>query len=169
MASILNVDKIRATGSTTDGLTVDSSGRVLLPARPIFFATADANIAMTTSYVETTAFSNAQVNVGSHYSTSTGRFTAPIAGTYCFAATILGNNTDTVYRIRPYKNGSSLNNYEFRMQTEGSSYGTNGEFCFYVTLAVSDYISLFVKSDNGTDAYGDTNFRYSYFRGQLVG
>ena len=25
MASILNVDKIRATGSTTDGLTIDSS------------------------------------------------------------------------------------------------------------------------------------------------
>ena len=29
MASILNVDKVRATGSTTDGLTIDSSGRVL--------------------------------------------------------------------------------------------------------------------------------------------
>ena len=28
MASILNVDKIRATGSTTDGLTVDSNGIV---------------------------------------------------------------------------------------------------------------------------------------------
>ena len=34
MASILNVDKIRATGSTTDGLIIDSSGRVNQPALP---------------------------------------------------------------------------------------------------------------------------------------
>ncbi len=34
MASIINVDKVRATGSTTDGLVVDSSGRVTQPALP---------------------------------------------------------------------------------------------------------------------------------------
>ena len=34
MASILNVDKVRATGSTTDALTIDSSGRVKQPALP---------------------------------------------------------------------------------------------------------------------------------------
>ena len=38
MASILNVDKVRATGSTTDGLTVDSSGRVLIPASQRFLS-----------------------------------------------------------------------------------------------------------------------------------
>ena len=40
MASILNVDKIRAAGSTTDGLTIDSSGRVTQPTKPIFMAVA---------------------------------------------------------------------------------------------------------------------------------
>ena len=34
MASILNVDKVRATGSTTDGLIVKSSGQVTLPKIP---------------------------------------------------------------------------------------------------------------------------------------
>ena len=38
MASILNVDKIRANGSTTDALTIDSSGRVLRPVIPAFHA-----------------------------------------------------------------------------------------------------------------------------------
>ena len=36
MASILNVDKVRATGSTTDGLTVDSNGIVDIPNTKIY-------------------------------------------------------------------------------------------------------------------------------------
>ena len=49
MASILNVDKIRAAGSTTDGLTIDSSGRVFKPATPAFHAYADDGNYITTS------------------------------------------------------------------------------------------------------------------------
>jgi len=169
MASILNVDKIRAAGSTTDGLTIDSSGRVTQPTKPIFMAVADSTIGLTTSYAELTSFSTALVNVGSHYNTSTGRFTVPVAGTYCFAVAGIGNSTATVYRFRPYKNGSSLNDLEYRIQTEGGAYGTNGEYCFYATLAINDYISIYGKSDDGTDAYSNSAYRNSYFRGQLVG
>ena len=149
-------------------MTIDSSGRVTMPSQPVFFATAEANIPLSNSYSELTAFSNGQVNVGTHYNTSNGRFTAPIAGTYQFAVASIGNQNADVYRFRPYKNGSSLNNYELRIQTEGGAYGTNGEFCFIVTLAVNDYISIFGYSDGSTNAYGDTNYRYSYFRGHLM-
>jgi len=167
--SKLFVDEIASKTGATDAMTIDTSGRILQPAKPIFYACADSNISMTTSYAETTAFSNAFVNIGTHYSTSTGRFTAPISGVYNFGVASIGNSTATVYRFRPYKNGSSLNNFELRAQTEGGSYGTNGEFCFVTPLNASDYISIFVKSDNGTDAYADSNFRYTYFRGHLVG
>ena len=130
MASILNVDKIRAAGSTTDGLTIDSSGRVTQPTKPIFMAVADSTIGLTTSYAELTSFSTALVNVGGHYNTSTGRFTVPVAGTYSFAVASIANTSSTVYRFRFYKNGSSLNDLEYRIQTEGGAYGTNGEYCF---------------------------------------
>tara|TARA_R100000654_G_C2642043_1_gene121841 strand:- start:270 stop:773 length:504 start_codon:yes stop_codon:yes gene_type:complete len=167
MSKIL-VNELAHTNDTT-AMTVDTAGRILQPTRPIFYATADSSVSMTTSYAETTAFSNALVNVGSHYNTSTGRFTAPIAGVYNFAVASIGNATATVYRFRLYKNGSSLNNHEYRLQTEGGSYGTNGEFCVVTSLSASDYVSIFVMSDDGTDAYADSNFRYTYFRGHLMG
>ena len=160
MSSKILVDEI--TGKTTAGL-------VKFPDKPIFMAVADSTVGLTTSYAELTDFSNALVNVGGHYNTSTGRFTVPVAGTYCFAVAGIGNSTATVYRFRPYKNGSSLNDLEYRIQTEGGAYGTNGEYCFYATLAINDYISIYGKSDDGTDAYSNSAYRYSYFRGQLVG
>ena len=156
------------TGGYTERLGIDASGRVTMPSQPVFFATAEANIPMSNSYSELTAFSNGQVNVGTHYNTSNGRFTAPVAGTYQFGVASIGNSNADVYRFRPYKNGSSLNNYELRIHTEGGAYGTNGEYCFIVTLAVNDYISIFGYSDSSNNAYGDSNYRYSYFRGHLM-
>ena len=169
MTSILKVSEIQDPTNGNSALTVDTSGRVLQPARPIFYATADNTISMTTSYAKTTSFSNVIVNVGGHYNNSTSRFTVPITGVYNFGIASIGNATATVYRFRPYKNGSTLNNFELRVNTEGGAYGTNGEFCFVAPLNASDYIEIYVMSDNGTDAYADSAFRYTYFRGHLVG
>jgi len=167
LATVTNHNLILSTNNSAK-MTIDGSGRVTMPSQPVFFATAEANIPLSNSYSELTAFSNGQVNVGTHYNTSNGRFTAPVAGTYQFAVASIGNSNADVYRFRPYKNGSSLNNYELRIHTEGGAYGTNGEFCFIVTLAVNDYISIFGYSDGSNNAYGNTSFRYSYFRGHLM-
>ena len=84
MASILNVDKIRATGSTTDGLTVDSTGRVLTPARPVFEV--NTNGAGTTtgtanSYVKVN-WGTVVTDIGSNFDSTNNDYTIPIAGAY---------------------------------------------------------------------------------------
>jgi len=161
---------LRVYDDNNERIRVHSAGAVTITNQPIFLATAEATISLSTSFAELTAFSNAHVNIGSHYNTSNGRFTAPVAGTYQFAVTTIGNSTSDVYRFRVYKNGSSLNNFGLRADTQhsGSGFATNGEFCIVTTLAASDYISIFGRSDGGSDAYAHPSYRYSYFRGHLM-
>ena len=79
MASIINVDQVGHSTSGTTALTIDSSGRVLTPARPAFFAYLPSQQVLNsaspiniTQYLTTIDF-----NIGNHYSAANG-FEAPI-------------------------------------------------------------------------------------------
>ena len=88
MASTLKVNTIAHSGGT-NAMTIDSSGRLLTPARPSFRAHLSANGAwtdITHSGNYAVVFDAEKYDVGGNYSTSTGRFTVPITGTYYFAA-----------------------------------------------------------------------------------
>lgn len=98
MASILNVDKIRANGSTTDGLTIDSTGRVLTPARPAFsvhLATTTANADYTTTEFDV-PFDTIDFNIGNcvAISSDVATFTAPINGIYHFNSMVQIQNAE---------------------------------------------------------------------------
>ena len=79
-------DKIRFDTAGSERMAIDNAGRVTMPYQPAFEATVgtsfsgDGSVAGTETFV----FSLARVNVGSHYNTSTGIFTAPVTGLYQF-------------------------------------------------------------------------------------
>ena len=75
---------------TTGGnrLGITPAGIVTTPSQPSFWATVSNDYTgyNSTDYSSGLIFNTALYNIGGHYSTSTGRFTAPVTGTYLLTA-----------------------------------------------------------------------------------
>ena len=165
--TIQNAASIAASGSTY-GIVQDSSGRVSLPFRPRFYAYGTANTPTSGSVI---VFPTTQVNVGNAYNTSTGVFTAPIAGIYAFFSANIGNNNSTVFRTNFRYNGSDVFQHRNPTTASGSAYATNTVGLYSVSMAVNDTMRIYVTSDDGSTYYpggaGTTN-DYWYFAGYLI-
>ena len=146
--STLKVDTIQHSGGTT-GLTVDSSGRVLTPARPMFFARMETN----TNADSVVMFDDIQINVGSCYSSSTGRFTASITGYYWYGFNVLSDNdgTDNYGSIGVRKNGTFYAKCQYRTELDNDF---NGHVSGVIYLSSGDYIDCFtdLKAFGSNDA-----------------
>jgi len=90
MASILKVNEIQHTGGTT-AATIDSTGRVLHPAKP-FFHVSESNNTGAVGITGGLVFDTVITNIGGYYDTS-GFFKAPVAGVYQFNFSGMGCGT----------------------------------------------------------------------------
>ena len=89
--------------SSADGtaMTIDSSERIVMPSQPMFYATSVSAVSggslvsvgsspgviyndsnQTTYTAQAVSFNKIWLNVGSHWSNTTGQFTVPVAGRY---------------------------------------------------------------------------------------
>ncbi|MDA8928879.1 complement C1q domain-containing protein [Gammaproteobacteria bacterium] len=111
-------------------------------------------------------FTTAYINVGGHYSTSTYRFTAPVAGNYLFYTNFIKNNQPTTTNRRRFlKNGSAFNGgRHIRLGGEGDNSYDWGSISQIITLAANDYVTV---DHYGGNTYG--NNEYDSFGGYLIG
>lgn len=119
---------------STEAMRIDSSGRVTTPYQPSFRAYSTAGAYSTTGV--DIAFPNTTFNIGSYYSTSNGRFTAPVAGIYLFLWSTSSFGA-TSFSLDLHKNGSTLS---FSEQNNSLNYFVTGQSQL-VSLAVGDYVT----------------------------
>ena len=162
-----------ATGNTT-AMTIDSTGRVLTPARPAFGVRRDSSDqSITGSTYTVVEFETEEFDIGGNFDMSTHRFTAPIAGIYHFSANVrfkATNATMDYVSLHLFKNGTIFK--DLVQMNSGTNNMDNSHLggSATVQLAASDYIELKGRISGGSPAFGyNSGGHMSNFNGFFVG
>ena len=156
------VDNLSFETAGAERMRIDAVGRVSMPYQPAFHAHAPAKTASATVIYGTT-----RSNIGNHYNVTTGRFTAPIAGTYFFSFNSLMGLPYTAGHVRLWFDVNGVRN-----ATYGDSLMDKGGQVSYSSINMS--ISLYLNANEyisvwnaGTiPTYGTG---YGQFSGHLIG
>jgi hypothetical protein len=145
-------------GGLVGRIVIDNAGRVRMPYQPAFSATGGAGN-VTISYPTAVTLSTTHFNRGSHYNTSTSKFTAPVAGVYQFNLSIYLNSTtaNIVFLVNNAQiGGGDPDNLQFK--STDSPYTMAMSIC--TSLAANDTVSISSRdgSGNSTVYTGHTTF-----------
>ncbi len=154
-------DVVTMRHASSAGINTNNNGYVTIPNQVSFNAATTTSIGTGATVVP---FTSTNHNIGGAFSTSTGRFTAPIVGRYLFTIGIayaLNNFYDIVLR----KNGALLGNSQFGQNGGGLGY-PQSSITQVIQLNVNDYIDVYLENA-GVGGASRTDF--TYFTGQLLG
>ena len=157
-------------------MRISKEGYVTKPNHPSFCARHDDNSTFSGNIIVLTRISNSWDvwNIGGHYSTSTGKFTAPVAGVYYFEGQLMttghsnGDNIQDMFSLESNRGRITYVRQResyFSTSTNANGYYTNS-LGSSVRLAAGDTVWLQRQSGH---SWGYSNRYYSFFTGWLIG
>ncbi len=159
MASTLKVNEIQHTGGTS-AMTVDSTGRILQPAKPAFKAYITGNQNAPSANTFTTIQFNAEnYDIGGNFNTSNYTFTTPVAGIYYFYTSysyVANTGSESGGIISIAVGGSSIAAVDFYIKGSNARYGS----CCSTTVQLNAGVAVTAR------AYGPARGIYGGDGGQ---
>lgn len=153
-------------GASVDAMYVGSNGIVMHPNQPYFEVYRSGNetgFNASNSYAQVVVYNNAQSNVGGHYNTSTGYFTAPVTGVYSFVAAAYTNFTCGQAWFS--STGGRLGGTDMVLNGMGQFPAA----WIIIRMAANDTIGFHPYASGTTSGTINANGNHTYFRGALIG
>ena len=143
---------------------VDGLGRVTMPNQPAFrVGKTTSQTSSGGSFMDPVTFQQTDFNIGNHFSTSTSKFTAPIAGRYIFSWSVSINRNSAAWTgVYSYVNGSYLD-WSNSFQYSAPSWFPH-DACIIVNLAANDTFHIVGRQDSNA-----TIDNSGWFAGYLLG
>jgi len=120
------IGTIKDAGGNATSMTIDSTGRILTPARPAFCVKRNGNQAITNNSADKIQWNEERFDIGGNFDHTTNYyFTAPITGIYQLQYNLRLENLDTAgsyVQIKIKKNsGTTLDAYTIDLNEEFTS------------------------------------------------
>ncbi len=171
MASILKVENLSHTNGTA-AMTIDSSGRILQPARPMFQVVKTGTDQTVTSSIATKIdWTTVVTDVGGHFSIANNEYTIPVSGMYNIQCCLRGVGTaGTLDNIILYLYSGStmiknLGQLNIRNDELNNSH-VNGSVNLY--LSAGENICFYATVSGSATKFG-ADSRFTFCSGFLIG
>jgi len=161
-------DTIAFAEGGTESMRIDSSGRVTISAQPRFLAERSGD---QTGYNSTSTgdvvviYNSTTQNIGSNFNTSTGKFTAPVAGMYIFQASVYSAGGTNFTQAWLVVNGARALYIDQLYSTTGA---TIFSATFLIYLNANDTVGYHPYNSTDTNQTINAANNHTWFKGYLI-
>jgi hypothetical protein len=136
--------------NNTERMRINASGQITMPFQPAFSASKSGNQSISAASATKITLDQTSFNTGSHFNTSTNRFTAPVAGRYLFTGAIQFTGSVGQPHATFSINGTTIEPW----LDWGASVLTAAFQSRVINLAANDYVELFTYITTSGTASG---------------